>query len=301
MKPIFPGDKVSAKKPVLDDQLVQQFLNTHAGRQTVLSRGDRQVQVNARIPGAQADTVKPIFPGDKVLAPKDGPPLSEMGKDHGTPGVNGSVNNSTRVTSWYAESNFGRGQNQVNVQTNAAPAGTDKQVELPAADGRGSIAGPPNTAASQAQAVGSSSDALPLPPGEQVVHEVLRQLHIVRDRPGQVVQARLTLDPPHLGQITVKLSLNGGELTAHFLTGDPGVRDAIQAALPQLREFLAQQQLQLGQASVNLAHGDGHEAPSRDQAGGQRFYHPQADVAPGGDNVFHAREGPAIGLVNYLA
>jgi flagellar hook-length control protein FliK len=67
-------------------------------------------------------------------------------------------------------------------------------------------------------------------------------------RQGQV--ADITLNPPHLGPLEVKLSLSGGEAGAQFFSPHAQVRDAIEAALPKLREMMAEAGVTLGQAQV---------------------------------------------------
>lgn len=67
-------------------------------------------------------------------------------------------------------------------------------------------------------------------------------------RQGQV--AEIALNPPHLGPMEVKLTLSGGEAGAQFFSPHPQVRDAIEAALPKLRESLAEAGVTLGQAQV---------------------------------------------------
>jgi flagellar hook-length control protein FliK len=85
-------------------------------------------------------------------------------------------------------------------------------------------------------------------------------------RQGQM--ADIALNPPHLGPLEVKLSLSGGEAGAQFFSPHPQVREAIEAALPRLREMLAEAGVTLGQAQVreesfsrqeSLAQGDGRQ------------------------------------------
>jgi flagellar hook-length control protein FliK len=53
-----------------------------------------------------------------------------------------------------------------------------------------------------------------------------------------------------LGAIEVRLSLNGGEAGAQFFSANAAVRDAIESALPKLREMLAQAGINLGDSHV---------------------------------------------------
>ncbi|MGI4985217.1 MAG: flagellar hook-length control protein FliK, partial [Janthinobacterium lividum] len=67
---------------------------------------------------------------------------------------------------------------------------------------------------------------------------------------GNTGLAELHLNPPNLGPIRVSLNLQGNDAQATFSSHDPQVRDAIAAALPQLRERFAEGGLSLAQANV---------------------------------------------------
>ena len=77
----------------------------------------------------------------------------------------------------------------------------------------------------------------------------------------QTQHAELVLNPPHLGRVEVSLSLHGDQASAQFVSHNPVVRDALEAALPRLREMLAGAGVNLGQTQV----GSG----STSDAGGQ--------------------------------
>ncbi len=62
--------------------------------------------------------------------------------------------------------------------------------------------------------------------------------------------ADLTLNPPSLGSLEVHLHLAGGEAGAQFYSPHAAVREAIESALPRLREMMAAAGLALGEATV---------------------------------------------------
>lgn len=87
-------------------------------------------------------------------------------------------------------------------------------------------------------------------------------------------KAELILTPPHLGRVEVSLSMNGDSTSAVFVSPSAAVRDALEQALPRLREAMAEAGIQLGQAHVSAESGtrrDG-DAPAR-REGGDRFAH----------------------------
>lgn len=63
--------------------------------------------------------------------------------------------------------------------------------------------------------------------------------------------AQLTLNPPQLGPVEVTINVSRDQTTAVFSSPHVEVRQAIESALPQLREAMAAAGIQLGQASVN--------------------------------------------------
>ncbi|MBX3629998.1 MAG: flagellar hook-length control protein FliK [Nitrosomonas sp.] len=65
--------------------------------------------------------------------------------------------------------------------------------------------------------------------------------------------AELRLNPAHLGPVEIVLSLtgdNGTQASAQFVSPHPAVREAIETALPRLREMMAESGIQLGDVMV---------------------------------------------------
>lgn len=77
--------------------------------------------------------------------------------------------------------------------------------------------------------------------------------------------ASLTMNPPELGPVRVTLSIADGQASASFISLQPEVRQAIQDAVPRLKEMFADAGLQLQQASV----GSGDAGGDPRQAAGQ--------------------------------
>ena len=67
---------------------------------------------------------------------------------------------------------------------------------------------------------------------------------------GDMQNAQINITPAHLGPIQISLSLNGEQMTAHFVSANQEVRQALEDALPRLREMLAGAGINLGQANV---------------------------------------------------
>ena len=62
--------------------------------------------------------------------------------------------------------------------------------------------------------------------------------------------AELHLNPPDLGPLKITLTLNHDQATAQFVSAHASVREAIETAMPRLREMLADSGITLGNTSV---------------------------------------------------
>ncbi len=63
--------------------------------------------------------------------------------------------------------------------------------------------------------------------------------------------ARLKLNPPNLGPLEVRVSVNQDQTSVSFMAQHAAVRDALEAALPRLREMFDQQSMQLVRADIS--------------------------------------------------
>jgi flagellar hook-length control protein FliK len=91
---------------------------------------------------------------------------------------------------------------------------------------------------------------------------------------GEHQSASLTLNPPDLGPLQVVLNVSHSTATATFSAAQPEVRQALEAALPKLREMLSDAGIQLGQASVNSGAANQQGMAERHAAhGAQRTSH----------------------------
>lgn len=85
-----------------------------------------------------------------------------------------------------------------------------------------------------------------------------------------VQNAQITLNPPQLGPIEISLNIRNEQATAAFVSANPEVREAIESALPRLREMLAGAGVELGQANVSaesFRQADGRQASGGDNRG----------------------------------
>ncbi|MEF1326264.1 flagellar hook-length control protein FliK [Vibrio sp. M260121] len=60
----------------------------------------------------------------------------------------------------------------------------------------------------------------------------------------------IRLDPPELGRMQIRMTMNNDLANVYFTVANPQARDLIEQTLPRLREMLAQQGMQLADSSV---------------------------------------------------
>lgn len=66
-------------------------------------------------------------------------------------------------------------------------------------------------------------------------------------------RAELVLTPPSLGKLGISIQVSGEQTTAHFVTSTAAARDALEQALPRLRELMQQAGINLGQTDVSTS------------------------------------------------
>lgn len=93
--------------------------------------------------------------------------------------------------------------------------------------------------------------------GEKLVWMAGQQHHV----------AELHLNPPELGPLKITLTLNHDQATAQFVSAHPTVREAIETAMPQLRQMLAGSGISLGNTSVSTGAFGGQPQPQHEPRG----------------------------------
>lgn len=79
-----------------------------------------------------------------------------------------------------------------------------------------------------------------------------------------VGRAELALNPPRLGPLEIRLRVDGDQVTVNFSSQSIQVRDALEQALPRLREFLAEGGLELADAHIGADAEDHGRRPDTD-------------------------------------
>lgn len=117
----------------------------------------------------------------------------------------------------------------------------------------------------QANAQGNSANTIAAPLGSSAwPQEFSQRITWLSTQQSQV--AELHLNPPDLGPMSVVLSVTDNQATALFTSPHSAVREAIENAMPQLRERLADNGIMLGNATVS-------DQSSRDSGAGNFASH----------------------------
>ncbi|PKO33471.1 MAG: hypothetical protein CVU34_13065 [Betaproteobacteria bacterium HGW-Betaproteobacteria-7] len=116
--------------------------------------------------------------------------------------------------------------------------------------------------------------------------------------------AQLTINPPQLGPIQISLNLSGDQATIAFASPHAEVRQAIESAMPQLKEMLSSAGISLGQSNVG---GNLSQQPADNpfaDANGTRSADENA-ILPANDNAVNTAGSPVLhrgrGLVDLFA
>jgi len=113
------------------------------------------------------------------------------------------------------------------------------------------------------------AQAFPAPvplPSPRFAEEVGARLQWIAEQQGG--EATLRISPDGLGPVEIRLKLDGDRVELGFTAAQQDTRQALQDALPKLREMLAQQGLQLGQADVGQRQAQSSNDESRKSASG---------------------------------
>lgn len=123
-------------------------------------------------------------------------------------------------------------------------------------------ASPDTTTAAATSSSQATPSAIAVPPGSSGWNEAVgeRVLWLIGNR---ISAAQLSLNPPDLGPLEVRIVLDGDKAQMHFASAHAPVREALEGALPRLKEMLAEAGIQLLDAGVRDAwSGGAHNAPA---------------------------------------
>jgi len=134
-------------------------------------------------------------------------------------------------------------------------AGQDAANTMTGAMGGGTAGAMTSASATPAQA------SLPAPVTSPAWPQQLGQQLVRLSQNGVEQRVELQLHPAELGPLTVSLKVGDQGAQAQFLSAHAPVRQALEQAIPQLREALAEQGISLGETSVGEQHNGNRDTP----------------------------------------
>ncbi|MGK5054494.1 flagellar hook-length control protein FliK [Janthinobacterium sp. RB2P8] len=116
--------------------------------------------------------------------------------------------------------------------------------------------------------------------------------------------ATLTLNPPDLGPVQVVLTVTNDQADAAFMSAQPEVRQALEAAMPRLREMMSEAGIAFGSATVSAGTPEQQNNGERTASGERRGNGQGGGVAGGEIAIAPAAGGrsrPSLGAVDTFA
>ena len=149
----------------------------------------------------------------------------------------------------------------------------------------------------RSSATAHASPELTQPDQLRLLQRVARAIEAAPQRGGFL---RLRLRPPELGAMRLEVSLQGGHLTARIETETQQARNVLLEHLPQLRERLAEQGIQVEKFDVDVSSRDSSDTPFESHDANDSL--PPPPAAPPRRRSARIRRGkpPRLGSVGLL-
>ena len=120
--------------------------------------------------------------------------------------------------------------------------------------------------------------------------------------------AEIRLDPPEMGSMQVRVNVSGEAASVSFIVQSQQAKDALADAMPKLRDMLAEQGIELGDAQVRKDNSSGSEnegqfAGENGQSGrgGRSGEHDGMNDMEDGRIVEQAVSRQTVGGIDYYA
>lgn len=323
-EPAPPGDpsaedSTTSAAPSTDGKEAQPAEHAEAGKAAADGSGvaAQPAALAAPIPLPAADAEAPVAAADgQAEALQDTGP---SGKSQGGAGLLAVTDDKTgkRLQNALADqpatfAEAASGANRAITLPVQGPAGLGAKAGAVPEGPTKAVAALQNDPASALHGVLAPRSAHPLQPGAQLqVATPLGQQGWAEDVGSKLIwmsnrgesKAELVITPPNLGKIEVSINLNGDQATAQFLASTREAKEALEQAMPRLRELMAQSGVSLGQTSVNTSgdqrNGQDSATPHNPQARQSWGWTPEAGLGSIGHATGWTRQGE--GLVDIFA
>lgn len=214
----------------------------------------RAASVDARINGQAAqDAAQP------VLRSGDGTPSTPAAlAARFASALNNVVAQASSSQGGFGWSDFGRNAGNSSTSTGNASNNTQAQIGIGVASNASAIAQP--------QGVDSGAQAHVVDPNA-IIEQVIKAMSVRTTQQG-TSEIRLHLTPEHLGEVSMKLTVQGSVVSASVIAQNSDVRAALVNNQQQLTRSLADAGLTLAGFSVDVSGGDAGRQQNRDRTTG---------------------------------
>jgi flagellar hook-length control protein FliK len=245
-------------------------------------------------------------PGGLADAETDVPERSR-GRSHGEPGerlfeppARTGSDNKPAIDAVQGRASASESASRFSELLRTPTAATGPVAAAPAAPSP-AMAPVPAPALAPAPAIPTTAVAVPMQASTQATWNQAFSERVVWMARGGIQEAQIQLNPRHLGPVEVRLSVHQDQVNVQFTAQNATTREAIEQALPRLRDLLGDSGLQLGQADVG-DYGRGHAASAQREQGRRSGQGGSAD----GETAEGERHEAAItvtedGAVDYYA
>ncbi|MDI6617545.1 MAG: flagellar hook-length control protein FliK [Clostridiales bacterium] len=163
-----------------------------------------------------------------------------------------------------------------------------------------------NNVADSVKAFNAENGGVPYIDKEDVLNQIYDKIKLLRNN--GVSELRVSLKPPELGDIDIKLVMEKGNMLSKIIVENSHVKDMLESSIPEIKESLKDQNVDVSKfsISVGLEHGDTHSFNSFANEG--RQFYKRSYGSHGGSADFAGQPVAAemnsnnnSGIVNMLA
>lgn len=117
-----------------------------------------------------------------------------------------------------------------------------------------------------------------------------------------IQHAEIRLDPPELGQLMVRIQVQGDQTQVQFQVAQHQTRDIVEQALPRLKELLAEQGMQLTDSHVSQQDSGGEQGEGAGSENAQEGYEPELDDFSADESLLSSNQATSYrSAIDYYA
>ncbi|MCL1988783.1 MAG: flagellar hook-length control protein FliK [Firmicutes bacterium] len=116
---------------------------------------------------------------------------------------------------------------------------------------------PASVLANQAAAIANIAEAQQATSPTQIMQQIVTQIKTIV--PETFVELRMTLRPEHLGDVTLRVAVQNGIVTAMFVAESQRIKEIIESNFNQLRDALEEQGISIAELFVSVNTGDDND------------------------------------------